>query len=158
STDVGLFHQDTRFLSQWELRVNGHRAVVLSSASQQNILAQIELTTTNILVRDNLDLPENTVHIHREQLLAGKFFDRLTFHNFNLQPVALTVELCFDSDFMDVFQVRGMLRPTLGTYFEPVCREHSVVFAYLGRDDLFRQTRLTFDPAPRELQPRSARI
>ncbi|HVA62457.1 MAG TPA: glycogen debranching N-terminal domain-containing protein, partial [Terriglobales bacterium] len=44
STDVGLFHLDTRFLSHWELRVNGHRAVVLSAANQQNILAQIELT------------------------------------------------------------------------------------------------------------------
>ncbi|HUX67444.1 MAG TPA: glycogen debranching N-terminal domain-containing protein [Terriglobales bacterium] len=156
STDVGLFHQDTRFLSHWELRVNGHRAVVLSAANQQNILAQIELTTTNILVRDNLDLPENTVHIHREQLLVGQFLDRLTFHNFNLQPVVLTVELHFDADFVDVFQVRGMMRAAHGTYFEPVLRPEAVVFAYLGRDELFRQTTISFSPAPRELKARQA--
>src|SRR6185312_875556 len=157
STDVGLFHQDTRFLSQWELRVNAHRAVVLSAANQQNILAQIELTTTNILVRDNLDLPENTVHIHREQLLAGDFFDHLTFRNFNLEPVTLTVEFCFDCDFMDVFQVRGMVRSACGTYFEPVARTDRVVFAYLGRDELFRQCTLVFSPEPQVLEARLAR-
>ncbi|MGH9478062.1 MAG: amylo-alpha-1,6-glucosidase [Terriglobales bacterium] len=156
STDVGLFHRDTRFLSQWELKVNGHRAVVLSAANQQNILAQIELTTTTPMVRDNLDLPENTVHIHREQLLAGEFFDRLTLHNFNLQPVALTVELDFDADFMDVFQVRGMLRTAVGTYFEPVVRPDGVIFSYLGRDEQFRLTRVVFSPPPRTLGPRRA--
>src|SRR5690348_4411036 len=103
ASDVGLFQHDTRFLSMWELHVNGHRAVVLSSSSQQNILAQIELTTANLSLRENLDLPENTVHIHREQLLAGRFFDRVTFHNFNLESVPLEIEFCFEADFFDVF-------------------------------------------------------
>ncbi|MGH9474923.1 MAG: amylo-alpha-1,6-glucosidase [Terriglobales bacterium] len=156
STDVGLFFADTRFLSHWELRVNGHRALVLSAATQRNLLAQIELTTTNSAVRDNLDLPENTVHIHREQLLAGTFFDRMTFHNFSLQPVALRVEIEFAADFMDVFQVRGMLRGAAGTYFRPQLQAEGVRFAYLGRDERLRQTRVRFDPAPRELRPNSA--
>src|SRR6185312_2915691 len=119
-TDVGLFHQDTRFLSHWELRVNEHRTVVLSAGSQQNILTQVELTTTSLVLRDNLDLPENTVHIRREQLLGGEFFDRLSFHNFGLQPVELSVSLEFDVDFVDVFQVRGMIREAHGTYFHPI--------------------------------------
>ncbi|MGH9488476.1 MAG: amylo-alpha-1,6-glucosidase [Terriglobales bacterium] len=158
STDAGLFYQDTRFLSHWELLISGHRALVLSAATQQNLLAQIELTAATLAVRDNLDLPENTVHIHREQLLAGRFFDRFTFHNFSLQPVALTVELHFDADFMDVFQVRGMLRQAAGTYFRPQPGPDGVTFSYLGRDDVFRQTRIRFSPAPGTLQPRSARF
>jgi glycogen debranching enzyme len=158
STDVGLFHQDTRFLSLWELRVNGSRAVVLSAAGHQNILAQIELTPTSRPVRDSLDLPENTIHIHREQLLAGRLFDRLTFHNFCLEPVTLAVELRYDADFMDVFQVRGMLRAAAGTYFEPVCQGREVVFSYFGRDDLLRRTHIVFEPAPREFEPRRARF
>jgi glycogen debranching enzyme len=158
ATDVGLFHKDTRFLSHWELLVNGNRAVVLSAASHQNIVAQIELTPSIRLIRDNLDLPENTVHIHREQLLAGRFFDRLTFHNFSLEPVTLAVELRFDADFMDVFQVRGMLRAASGTYFEPDCHGGEAVFGYLGRDELFRRTHIVFDPAPREFEPRRARF
>ncbi|HEY7855801.1 MAG TPA: glycogen debranching N-terminal domain-containing protein [Terriglobales bacterium] len=156
STDVGLFHQDTRFLSHWELHVNQHRAVVLSAANQQNIVAQIELTAANVIVRDNLDLPENTIHIHREQLLAGSFFDRLSFHNFNLQAVELQIELFFAVDFMDVFQVRGMLRPHTGCYFQPILGPDWLQFTYFGRDRLFRQTEIAFDPAPNTLEAHRA--
>ncbi len=85
--DVGLFHDDTRFLSQLELRIGGFRTVVLSSSTEKTFVSRIELTTGNITLRDSLDLPENTVHIRREQLLSGAtLFDSLTFENFNLSP------------------------------------------------------------------------
>src|SRR5437763_13553638 len=92
--DVGFFHDDTRFLSQLELRVGGQRTVVLSSSTEKTFASQIELTTGNITLRDSFDLPENTIHVRREQLLANDvFFDRITFENFNLQPVEFVVEV-----------------------------------------------------------------
>src|ERR1700761_5302940 len=101
--DVGFFHDDTRFLSHLELRIGGHRGVVLSSSTEKTFAAQIELTTGNITLRDSFDLPENTVHIRREQLLASEiFFDRLSFENFNLVHVDFTLEMLFDADFGDV--------------------------------------------------------
>src|SRR5947199_5089763 len=45
--DVGFFHLDTRFLSQLELRIDGHRAVVLSSSTERTFASQVELTTGN---------------------------------------------------------------------------------------------------------------
>src|SRR5579859_2807108 len=65
--DVGFFHDDTRFLSQLELRIDGHRTVVLSSSTDMSFSSQIELTTGQITLRDSFDLPENTVHLRREQ-------------------------------------------------------------------------------------------
>src|SRR5215469_16401184 len=41
--DVGFFHQDTRFLSHLEFRIDGHRAVVLSSSTERTFSSQIEL-------------------------------------------------------------------------------------------------------------------
>src|SRR5947199_3795722 len=58
--DVGFFFDDTRFLSNLELRINGHRAVVLSSNTERTFASQVELTTGNITLRDSFDLPENT--------------------------------------------------------------------------------------------------
>ncbi len=76
--DVGFFHEDTRFLSHLEFKLDGHRSVVLSSSTEKTFVSQIELTTGNITLRDSFDLPENTVHIRREQLLASDIlFDRL---------------------------------------------------------------------------------
>ena len=156
--DVGFFHLDTRFLSQIELRIDGHRAVVLSSSTEKTYASQIELTTGNITLRDSFDLPENTVHIRREQLLGNDiFFDNFSFENFNLKPVDFTVELIFDADFVDVFQVRGVARRIHGQYFQPYVRENKLVFSYRGLDETFRQTLVEMNPAPISIESRHAR-
>ncbi len=147
SPDVGFFHDDTRFLSHLELRIGGHRAVVLSSATEKTFASQIELTTGNITLRDSFDLPENTIHIRREQLLASEIlFDRMSFENFNLTPVDFTVELFFDADFVDVFQVRGVARERHGQYYRPIVRQDSIVFYYRGLDSVMRETLIKLAP------------
>lgn len=156
--DVGFFHRDTRFLSQLEFRIDGHRAVVLSSSTEKTFASQIELTTGNITLRDSFDLPENTVHIRREQLLANDvFFDHFTFENFNLKPVDFTVELLFEADFVDVFQVRGVARQIHGQYYEPIVQSDRLIFAYRGRDSVFRQTVVEMSPKPDALEGKCAR-
>ncbi len=156
--DVGFFHQDTRFLSHLEFRIDGHRAVVLSSSTEKTFSSQIELTTGNITLRDSFDLPENTVHIRREQLLsADVFFDRFTFENFNQSAVEFTVELLFDADFVDVFQVRGVARSIQGQYYQPITTESSISFFYRGRDNVLRKTQVEMSPKPTEIEPRTGR-
>lgn len=158
SPDVGFFHDDTRFLSHLELRIGGHRTAVLSSATEKTFSAQIELTTGNITLRDSFDLPENTVHIRREQLLASEmFFDRMSFENFNLTPVDFTVEVIFDADFVDVFQVRGVARQQHGQYYRPVVSEHGVAFCYRGLDGIMRETLIKLAPSPSHVEERAAR-
>ena len=155
--DVGFFHDDTRFLSQLELRIGGHRAVVLSSSTEKTFSSQIELTTGNITLRDTFDLPENTIHIRREQLLvANAFYDRLTFENFNFAPVDFVVELNMDADFVDVFQVRGCARHTNGQHYQPVVRGNTIRFYYRGLDKVVRQTIAELDPAPDSVTGRTA--
>lgn len=156
--DVGFFSQDTRFLSQLELRIDGHRSVVLSSSTEKTFSSQIELTTGTITLRDSFDLPENTVHIRREQLLASDIlFDRLAFENFNLTAIHFVVELVVDADFVDVFQVRGVARQLGGQYFKPVQQDSSLIFAYRGLDNVLRQTVVEFSPRPSSLDERVAR-
>jgi glycogen debranching enzyme len=156
--DVGFFHEDTRFLSHLEFKIDGQRSVVLSSSTEKTFVSQIELTTGNITLRDSFDLPENTVHIRREQLLASDIlFDRYTFENFNRCPVEFTVELVFNADFVDVFQVRGVARSEHGQYYEPVVETNGIIFSYRGRDDVLRQTVIRMDPTPVDIVRGSAR-
>ncbi len=156
--DVGFFHEDTRFLSHLEFKLDGHRSAVLSSSTEQTFVSQIELTTGNITLRDSFDLPENTVHIRREQLLASDIlFDRLTFENFNRVAVEFTVELSYDADFVDVFQVRGVARAEHGQYYQPLLEREGVIFSYRGRDNVLRQTEVRMNPAPVEIKAGTAR-
>jgi len=155
--DVGFFHDDTRFISNMELRVMGNRAVVLSSNTEKTFANQVELTTGNIALRDSYDLPENTIHIRREQLLAyDTFFDRITFENFNLVPVSFWLEIHYDADFVDVFQVRGCARSTHGQYYKPVVRERTLAFFYRGLDGVMRQTQIDFAPQPAKIENKVA--
>ena len=155
--DVGFFHRDTRFLSAMELRIDGHRSVVLSASTEKTFAAQIELTTGNITLRDSFDLPENTLHIRREQLLhEGVLYDRIAFENFNLKAVEFTVEMEFDADFVDVFQVRGVARSQHGQYYRPVADADSLCFSYLGLDNVLRRTMVKMEPAPDSIDGRVA--
>ena len=156
--DVGFFHQDTRFLSFMELRVGGERAVLLSSNREKTFHAQIELTTSNIHLRDSFDLPENTIHIRREQMLnSDVLFEQITFENFNLNSVTFTAEIEYQADFVDVFQVRGMGRHESGQYFQPVTGENNIGFYYRGRDGLMRHTLVEMEPPPSDIEGQIAR-
>ncbi|HLW52488.1 MAG TPA: glycogen debranching N-terminal domain-containing protein [Candidatus Angelobacter sp.] len=147
--DVGFFHDDTRFLSRLELRVGGYRTVVLSSSTEQTFASQIELTTGKNTLRDSYEIPENTVHIRREQLLSENIlYDFLTFENFNFTELELLIELVYEADFMDVFQVRGVAREKLGHYYLPVANRESVIFHYCGRDGIARETLVHLSPNP----------
>jgi glycogen debranching enzyme len=156
--DVGFFHEDTRFLSRMELRVDGYRTVVLSSSSEQTIVSQVELTTGRSTLRESYEIPENTVHIRREQLLGpDMLYDYLTLENFNFNELELAVELCYEADFMDVFQVRGVARQEFGRYFRPVVSRDSIVFHYTGRDGISRDTVIHLSPAPDHIHGTTAR-
>ena len=126
--DAGFFHDDTRFLSRLELRVGGYRTVVLSSSTEQTFVSQIELTTGKATLRDSYEIPENTVHIRREQLLSSDvLYDYLTFENFNFKELELVIELAYEADFMDVFQVRGVARDRFGHYYRPIVHRDSLL-------------------------------
>lgn len=150
--DVGFFHDDTRFLSRLELRVGGYRTVVLSSSSELTFASQIELTTGKNTLRDSYEIPENTVHIRREQLLSENLlYDYLTFENFNFTDLELLIELVYEADFMDVFQVRGAAREKPGHYYQPIANRDCLIFHYCGRDGIARETLIHLSPNPEQV-------
>jgi glycogen debranching enzyme len=156
--DAGFFHDDTRFLSRLELRVGGYRTVVLSSSTEQTFSSQIELTTGQSTLRESYEIPENTVHIRREQLLSSEtLYDYLSFENFNFNELELIIELAYEADFMDVFQVRGVGRQQMGHYYKPVVQRDCITFHYLGLDGAARETVINLSPAPEAIDGTTAR-
>src|SRR5262249_53352338 len=131
--DVGFFHADTRFLSKLALKVGGTRTVVLSLSEAETFASKIDLTTRALSPINSFELPENTVHIRRQQLLASELlYDSITFSNFNLSEADLVIEIAFEADFVDVFQVRGCGRQKSGHYYKPIVRDNSLIFFYRG--------------------------
>lgn len=155
--DVGFFSSDTRFLSHLELKVGGQTTILLSSSTERTYASQIEMTMKTISDESTVDIPQNTIHMRREQVLAHHtLFDALQFENFSDRDERLKIEMSFDADFMDIFQVRGLQRGHCGQYFKPIIKPDAMIFVYHGRDNVERTTTIHLAPPPASIQDRTA--
>jgi glycogen debranching enzyme len=147
----GLYHNDTRYLSHQELTIDGGRPLHLgTSVEGSNSLLAIDLMNPDLPARDDRPaLPKGTLHIFRSKLLwqrACHEHVRLTHHG--SEPTRVRLEITFDADFVDLFEVRGMTRERRGERLQPEVKVSEVVLPYRGRDDRLRSTRVQFEPAP----------
>jgi len=68
----------------------------------------------------------------------------------------LTLEIGFDADFADLFEIRGKSRAKRGRITKEHQSDASVALQYLGLDGAERLTRLEFDPVPARLDTKTA--
>jgi glycogen debranching enzyme len=143
SSEFGLFHCDTRYLSTFELRMNGQRPLLLSSSIRDdNALFAVDLTNPEMRCRDRL-IRRGTVHINRSKFLQqGCCFERIQVENYGTETIELTLRIQFGADFADIFEVRGESRIRRGRLLEPVLLENGIQLAYAGLDKVTRTTTL----------------
>jgi len=149
----GLYHADTRFLSHLELSLNGQQPLLLgSNVRDDNTLLAVDLTNPDYYVGEQIALEKDIVHIARSIFLwNGTAYQRLAIRNHSDRPLTLQIALSFDSDFADLFEVRGLQRPRRGTVSRSVEAPDRVLLSYLGLDNVTRRTQLSFDPAPNDI-------
>jgi len=151
----GLFHADTRFLSRLELSLNGEQPLLLgSNVRDDNTMLAVDLTNPDFYDGEQITLQKDLLHIARTIFLwRGTAYQRLQLRNHANHPIALDLTLHFNSDFADLFEVRGIQRERRGTGNARVVAPDQVLLSYHGLDGAPRRTRLTFDPAPTKLAP-----
>jgi glycogen debranching enzyme len=154
----GLFHCDTRYLSRLELTVNELQPLLLgSNLRDDNALLAIDLTNPDVFSDQRIVLQKDTLHIVRTVFLwHGTAYQRLGVRNFGDRAAALRLVLLFDSDFADLFEVRGLRRDRRGVVTRRLAGTDQVLLSYRGLDGLTRRTRLTFDPPPDKLAVNAA--
>jgi glycogen debranching enzyme len=154
----GLFHCDTRFLSRLELLLNGLQPLLLgSNLRDDNAWLVIDQTNPDIYEGESLILQKDILHVMRRLLLwRGTAYQRLAVRNHGELPIDLTLTINFDSDFADLFEVRGLHRRRRGIAERGVLAPGRVALTYHALDGRDRQTVLTFDPPPNELSAGTA--
>ncbi|HJV25651.1 MAG TPA: amylo-alpha-1,6-glucosidase [Aromatoleum sp.] len=150
--EQGLYHGGTRFLSQYRLRVNGQRPLLLNSTMKEdNSLLAVDLANPDI-TRDDVQIEKGSIHVFRAMLLwEAVMYEHVRVMNYGLSPVELTLDIEFGADYADIFEVRGLARTRTGEYLAPTIADGEAILAYRGRDAVTRRTRIRFDPAPREV-------
>src|SRR5437870_9737251 len=154
----GLFHDDTRFLSRFEVLINGMQLLLLgSNVRDDNAILNVDLTNPDIIIDKRRMLEKDTLHVDRTVFLwRDTAFQRLALRNYGARAVKLVLSFSFDSDFADVFEVRGMRRPRRGIAERKVAGPHEAVLSYTGLDGVVRTTAVRFDPAPTKIAETAA--
>src|SRR6266481_7720312 len=111
-SDDGLFTDDTRMLSRFELEIAGRRPSLLGAAiNQDNTLFTAHLTNRPLAALGAVALPQGVIHIERSRFLWGsRLYERLTLTNFSEHDAEVPLKLGFAADFADIFEVQGHVR------------------------------------------------
>lgn len=140
----GIFFQDTRHLSNLQIRICGFRPLLLSSTVRDdNILLGVDLTNPDLTLPSGQSLLRGTLHVYRSKFLNdGVCFDQMTIHNYGQKPVEAELSLAFGADFADIFEVRGQKREHRGLYLPEEASRACVTLSYEGLDRVLRRTRI----------------
>ena len=145
----GVFHRDTRYLSQFALTVEGAWFELSSSTqSDDNTALTFEYLSA-----------DRTLRMTRIRfLLRDTWFERIELHNAGGKPTTVQATIAFGCDFADIFEARGATRARRGTAHDAEIAGDTITFCYSGLDEIRRTTRLRFAPAPDALDGRTARF
>ena len=101
SAPHGMFFRDTRFVSNWLLKINGHAVESLSSIVPEPFRA------------DFIGRPARTdgvadshLLIERRRSMFGGVREEITIRNFSTKPSNFSLSLTVNADFADIFEVK----------------------------------------------------
>ena len=101
----GLVHEDTRFLSRWQLRLGGRRLSPLKSGTVAHYSAAFFLTNPELP-----GLPANSLAVRRLRLVGSGALEEIAVFNTAPEPVPFELRLACGADFADLFEVRSSVR------------------------------------------------
>ncbi|HSC90664.1 MAG TPA: glycogen debranching N-terminal domain-containing protein [Gaiellaceae bacterium] len=101
----GLLHEDTRFLSRWELGIGGQPLSLLKSSPVDYHSAAFFLANPPLP-----GLAANSLAVRRLRLVGAGVLEQLAVLNTAPEPIAFELRLACGADFADLFEVKGAVR------------------------------------------------
>jgi glycogen debranching enzyme len=148
---AGLYMADTRFLSRCDLRIEHRRPLLLASSPETEFESTFVLTNTQILRNGYDEIPSRTLGIRRRYLIEERVLHEVEITNYHVAPLDVLVEIGFDADFVDLFEVRGLTRRRRGRRETDESERDRLVFRYYGLDAVERETTIHFRAKPQAI-------
>ena len=145
ASEHGLYFAGTRFLSKIELLLGNRAPLLLSSTiSEDNTVFAADLTNPDEVVDGHVVAGRGLLHLFRSRVLwNGSAVERLRVTNHALDVIKTTITLRFDSDFADIFEVRGTRRVERGHRLPNTSEpDGAVLLRYRGLDGSERRVRI----------------
>ncbi len=101
----GFFTRDTRFISGYDLWINGRRPILLASAPIQSFSSRFEFTNDD-LIDSAGSIDRQSLAMRVDRTVADAIHEDIDIVNYARRPVRLTIEIAVLSDFADIFDVK----------------------------------------------------
>jgi glycogen debranching enzyme len=154
----GLYHNDTRYLSGWDLSLIGVEPIVLLSTAELGFGEEQVMTNPELINAKGETLPSGSLEIRRQRVIDQSVIESVRLTNFAVVPLALTLQYEFDADFADIFELRGVSRRKQGRLLRPRLHPAAVTFSYRGLDEVTRRVRVQFRRRPDLLERQRAQF
>ena len=105
--DEGFFARDTRFVSGYDLFINGQRPVLLNAVADPVLLGPVRVHERR---SSSIATASSTARASRSGSTGrcrGGVHEDLDIINYARRPVRLTIEIEIESDFADIFDVKA---------------------------------------------------
>jgi glycogen debranching enzyme len=104
--EEGFFARDTRFISGYDLLLNGWRPLLLNSSPIQFYSARFEYTNPALLDPDG-PVAAHSLSIRLDRTVSGGVHEDYDIVNYGRRAIRLTIEVEIESDFADIFDVKS---------------------------------------------------
>jgi glycogen debranching enzyme len=133
-SELGMFSNDTRFVSSYRLYTNGERCVLLASGTPTYYLARVYLTNRWFATEEG-EVPAGTLGICLTRAVTHGLHEDIEVTNYGMQPVRFNLEVAIRSDFADLFEVKAHRFVRRGRVTTEVCEHGAEVrTVYVNRD------------------------
>ena len=146
----GLYLNDVRFLSRFELTLDDQPPLLLSASDRETYVATVQLVNDPMPLPDGRTLPRQALSIRRARFIDGGLRERIGILNSSPHAVALDVALDVDADFGDMFAVRGY-RHGAAASVAVAPTPDGLTLTASGADGVVRETRVSTIPPPDEV-------
>jgi len=143
---LGLYTKDTRFLSKFDLRINGEEPVLLASDAGENYVSSILLTNPHMEKDGELILWRESIQIERKRFIyENVLYETIKLTNYYPKRVNFEISVHINADFTDMFIVRGFQTGAMGKRTGQKIDENSLSFYYEGADHVSRSTKVSWN-------------
>ena len=137
-TTQGFYADDTRFLSSYRLKLNGKEPDSTGAGTFEHSMATFYQSSPR-----GRNLPPGSISLTRDRYVAQGLHEDITLVNHSSSTKTVRLELSFDADFADMFDVRlGSIRKAGRIIAES--REAQQLCLVYQRDHFHRETWVTF--------------
>jgi glycogen debranching enzyme len=150
---LGLYDADTRFLSRYDLLVNGVHPSVLRAGPAAGYRSTIQLTNPDVfadpegeLDASEIVLTRHSLGIVRQRVVSDGMRERISVTNYTMREQDARLTLTLDADFADIFELRGALRTRRGDRLANAVGDGRASFSYVGLDNVVRRTNVALEP------------